>query len=71
MSKDKEQVVQRWIAKKRTALVISIIKRETSIQEAARKHGLRVAEIEGWQETGRRAGSCINEPRLLDLERVD
>jgi len=43
MTKEKEQVVQRWTAKKRTALVVSIIKRKTSIQEEARKHGLRVA----------------------------
>jgi transposase-like protein len=29
---------------------MSIIKGETSIQEAARKHGLRVAEIDEWKE---------------------
>ena len=29
---------QRWTAKRRTALVVSIIKGETSPQEAARKH---------------------------------
>jgi hypothetical protein len=32
------------------ALVVSIIKGETSIQEAARQHGITVAEIEDWQE---------------------
>ena len=45
-----EEVVQRWTAKRRAALVLSIIRGETSAQEAARKHGLRVAEIETWQE---------------------
>ena len=42
--------VQRWTAKRRTALGVSIIKGETSPQEAARKHGLTVAEVEEWRE---------------------
>ena len=41
--------VQRWTAK-RLALVLSIVRGETSVAEAARKHGLTVAEIEDWQE---------------------
>ncbi len=47
--KDLENV-QRWTAKRRTALVLQIVKGETSVQEAARKHGLTVAEVEDWQE---------------------
>jgi len=31
-------------------LVLSIVKGETSVAEAARKHGLTVAELEEWQE---------------------
>ena len=42
--------VQRWTAKRRSALVLSILRGETSAQEAARQHGLTVAEIEEWQE---------------------
>jgi transposase-like protein len=42
--------IQRWTAKRRTALVVSIIKGETSVQEAARKHGITVDEIEKWME---------------------
>jgi hypothetical protein len=42
--------VQRWTSKRRAALVLSILKGETSAQEAARKHGLTVAEIEDWKE---------------------
>jgi transposase-like protein len=30
--------------------VTSILKGETSVQEAARKHGLTVAEIEDWRD---------------------
>ena len=40
---------QRWTAKRRVALV-SILKGETSAQEAARNHGLTVAEVEDWKE---------------------
>jgi len=46
--------VQRWTAKRRSALVLSILRGETSAQEAARKHGLTVAEIEG----GGRSAIC-------------
>jgi integrase len=34
--------VERWTAKRRVALVVSILKGETSVAEAARKHGLTV-----------------------------
>src|SRR5262245_27377802 len=48
---DKPQDEQQpWTAKRRVALVVSILKGETSIQEAARKHGLKVAEIEEWRD---------------------
>jgi len=42
--------VKRWTAKRRSALVLSILRGETSVQEAARKHGLTVAEVEEWRE---------------------
>jgi transposase-like protein len=42
--------VQRWTAKRKAAVVMSIVKGETSAAEAARKHGLTIAEIERWQE---------------------
>jgi transposase-like protein len=42
--------VQRWTATRRAALILSILKGETSVAEAARTHGLTVAELEDWQE---------------------
>ena len=42
--------LQRWTGKRRVALVLSIVRGETSVAEAARKHGLTVAEVEEWQE---------------------
>jgi transposase-like protein len=41
--------IERWTAKRRMALVVSILKGETSGAEAARQHGLTVAEIEDWR----------------------
>jgi hypothetical protein len=43
--------IQRWTAKRRPVLVLSIVKGETTGVEAARKHDLTVAEIESWKDT--------------------
>ncbi len=50
VAENNDDDVQRWTTKRKAALVISIIKGETSIQEAARQHGLTVAELEEWKE---------------------
>ena len=50
MADQEQEDIQRWTTKRKAALVLSIIKGETSIQEAARQHGMTVAEIEEWQE---------------------
>jgi len=42
--------VQRSTAKRRATLVISLLKGETMVAEAARRHGLKVAEVEGWRD---------------------
>jgi transposase-like protein len=42
--------VQRWTAKRRAALVLQILKGKTSVTEAARTHGLTVAEVERWKD---------------------
>jgi transposase-like protein len=45
-----DQPIKRWTAKRRSALVLSLLRGETSIQEAARQHGLTIAEIEHWRD---------------------
>jgi hypothetical protein len=50
MADQEQEDIQRWTTKRKVALVVSIIKGETSIQEAARQHGITVAEIEDWKE---------------------
>ena len=50
MSEEHLDETQRWTAKRRAALVLSILKGETSAPEAARSHGLTVAEVEDWKD---------------------
>jgi transposase-like protein len=50
MAEESSDTPQRGTAKRRAALVLSIVKGETSAQAAARKHGLTVAEIEAWRD---------------------
>lgn len=42
--------IEGWTAKRRETLVLRILKGETSLAEAARQHGLTVAEVDGWHE---------------------
>ena len=58
--------VQRWTAKRKTAVVLSIVKGETSAAEAARKHGLTIAEIERWKEQFFAAGENALRARPKD-----
>jgi transposase-like protein len=50
MAEEFSDTPQRWTAKRRAGLVLSIVNGETSVQAAARKHGLTVAEIEEWRD---------------------
>jgi transposase-like protein len=42
--------VKRWTAKRRVALIVEILRGDTSVAEAARKHGLTVTELEDRRE---------------------
>lgn len=50
MTEELPETIKRWTAKRRAALILSIVRGETSTQEAARKHGLTVAQVEQWHE---------------------
>lgn len=50
MELSNQEPIKRWTAKRRAALVMTLLRGETSIQEAARQHGLTIAEIEQWKE---------------------
>jgi transposase-like protein len=45
-----EPDIKRWTTKRRSALVLEILRGDTTAAEAARKHGLTVAEVEDWKE---------------------
>ncbi len=42
--------IQRWTARRRMTLVLSILKGEITEEDGARRHGLTVAEIDDWKE---------------------
>ena len=42
--------IERWTVKRRVSLVVSILKGENSVAEAARTHGLTVVEVDNWRE---------------------
>ncbi len=63
-----EEPIERWTAKRRAALVLRILKGETSVAEAARQHGLRVSEVENWHEQFFRAAENGLRRRSKDEE---
>ena len=50
MANGQDEQLKRWTAKRRAALVMEILRGDTSVAEAARKHGVTVAEVEDWRE---------------------
>ena len=50
MAAESAEPIERWTAKRRVTLVVSLLKGETSVAEAARLYGLTVAELEDWRE---------------------
>lgn len=62
--------IERWTAKRRVALVVSILKGEPSVAEAARQHGLTVAEVEEWREKFLRGAENALRTRPKDEEAV-
>lgn len=50
MVEEQGESIQRWTAKRRATLVLKIVTGETSVAEAARTHGLTVAEVEEWRD---------------------
>jgi transposase-like protein len=42
--------IQRWTARRRIALVLSILKGEMTVEQVALRHGLAVSEVEEWKD---------------------
>lgn len=54
MSMTMDESIKRWTAKRKTALVIEIIRDKTTVAEASRSFDLTPSEIEGWIEDAKR-----------------
>jgi transposase-like protein len=50
VAEQNQEDIQRWTTKRKAAVVLSILKGETSIEQAARQHGITLAELEEWKE---------------------
>ena len=50
MANGHDEQLKRWTAKRRVALVLVILRGDTSVAEAARKHALTGAEVEEWKQ---------------------
>lgn len=61
-----DETLKRWTAKRRVALVLEILRSETTAAEAARRHGLTVAEIAQGKE--RFLGGAENARRSRPLD---
>ncbi len=68
MADETADSIQRWTAKRRVAVVVSILKGETSVAEAARKHGLTVTEVEDWRDRFLRGAENALRARPKDEE---
>ena len=47
---EERELSQRWTSRKKSAIVIEILKGSTTAQEVARQNGLTVAEVESWKD---------------------
>jgi hypothetical protein len=62
--------VQRWTARRRMSLVLSILKGEISEEDGARRHGLSVAEVVDWKERVLQAAHNALRSRPRDADAV-
>jgi transposase-like protein len=65
-----DETLKRWTAKRRVALVLEILRGDTSVAEAARTHALTVAEIEQWKERFLSGAENALRSRPLDDEAI-
>ncbi|MCH8006963.1 MAG: DUF1153 domain-containing protein [Planctomycetes bacterium] len=61
--------VKRWTAKRKSAVVLDLIKGKTTATDVARKHDLTVAEVEGWLERFLASGEAPEDPADLPRSR--
>lgn len=53
MSMTMEEDIKRWTARRKSALILEIIRGKTTVAEAARRFDLSPSEIEAWIDQGK------------------
>lgn len=53
MSMTMDEEIKRWTARRKSALILEIIRGKTTVAEAARQFDLSPAEIEAWIDQGK------------------
>ena len=64
--------IKRWTARRRTALVLQLLRGEITVAEAARQHDIKSSDIEHWRETFLASGeNGLKSRPKEELERKD
>jgi len=66
MDEDLRETGENWPPEKRVALVLSILRGEASVEDAARAHGLAPAQVEEWKERFLAAAEEAITPRATE-----
>ena len=56
MMTDQTPEIQRWTAKRKAAVVVEVLKGQTTSVDACRKYGIKQSELEEWTERFLEAG---------------
>ena len=67
MSRDMEEEIKRWTAKRKSALVIEILQGKTTVAEASRAFDLQPSEVENWVEDAKRGIENALRTNPLDM----
>ena len=67
MSITMDEEIKRWIAKRKTALVMDIIQGKTTVSEAARAFDLAPSEIEEWVNDAKQGMENALRAKPLDI----
>ncbi|RID89602.1 DUF1153 domain-containing protein [Gemmobacter lutimaris] len=67
MSVTMDDSIKRWMAKRKTALVIEIMQGKTTVAEASRSFDLSPSEIEGWVDDAKRGMENSLRANPLDI----
>jgi uncharacterized protein DUF1153 len=62
--------IQRWTARRRMALVLSVLKGELSEEDGAKRHGLTVSEIADWKDRVLQAAHNALRSRPRDADAI-